>query len=236
MHMPLGADKLVGMGRPRAPLPVKLVVGLLSADPDLLRRARQLLTRAFGAVDAESELWPFVHTAYYRETMGEPLVRQFVSFAAGISPERIAEIKGLTNAIEATIADEALAIEHPRPVNLDPGYVDLSKLVLATTKDRSHRVYLSGGIYAEVTLQYSEGAWRSNPWTYPDYASPLYHTFFAHVREMLRVARALRVGEDLQMRDDVTLARGVDAEPIPLADEEPTPRSDRSAASEDRRA
>lgn len=207
------------MGRPRPPLPVKLIVGMLSTDGDLLRRARQLLSRAFGAVDAETELWPFEHTAYYREEMGEPLLRQFLSFADTISPERLAEIKRYTNELEASLADEALAVEHPRPVNLDPGYVDLGKLVLATTKDRSHRIYISGGVYAEVTLMFTEGAWRAMPWTYPDYAEPRYHGFLATVRELLKTARSLHPSFEASEQGGVVIAREGGVEPIPLADE-----------------
>lgn len=213
------------MGRVRPPLPVKMIVGLLSADAGLLRRARQLLSREFGAVDAETELWPFEHTSYYSEEMGGPLLRQFLSFADTISPERLADIKRQTNELEATLADEALAIEHPRPVNIDPGYIDLGKLVLATTKDRSHRVYLSGGIYAEVTLEYFERAWRALPWTYPDYAGPRYHAFFTRARALLKSARALHPAFDtLDM--GLVVARDEGVEPIPLAGAPPAASAD----------
>jgi len=168
---------------------VKLFAGLLSGDPDLLRRAIQLVGRRWGPVDLESPLWPFERTDYYTAEMGPHLLRQFVSFTPLIPPQTLADIKRETNALEEEIADQCLLADAPRPVNIDPGYIDLGKLVLATTKDRAHRIYLGSGIYAEVTLQYSDGAWRPQLWTYPDYAAPDYHAWFIQVRTRLREQR-----------------------------------------------
>jgi hypothetical protein len=171
------------MARPRPAGLVKLFAGLLSGDPDLLRRARQLLVRRFGPIDVESELWPFDQTEYYREEMGPDLKRRFLSFESLVRPERLPEFKLETNALELEIADQCLLPGIPRPVNIDPGYLDLTKLVLATAKDRGHRIYIGHGVYAEVTLQYVRGGWQTLPWTYPDYTRPEYHAFFEHVRE-----------------------------------------------------
>lgn len=182
------------MARPRVAQSVQLFIGLLGGDADLLRRARQLLARRFGPIELESDLWPFDQTEYYEPEMGPHLQRRFFSYEVSIRPERLAEIKLETNALEHEIAADCLALELPRPVNIDPGYIDLTKLVLATTKDRGHRIYIGLGIYAEVTLQYTNGAWQTLPWTYPDYARPEYHAFFTQVRERLRARR--RVAED----------------------------------------
>lgn len=177
------------MGRPKAAEPVALFCGLIGADMDLLRRARQLLVRQLGPTDLESEVWPFDQTDYYREEMGAELKRWFVSFRRLISPDAIAGIKRETNAIEQRLAEECAALEISRPVNLDPGYVELGKLVLATTKDRSHRIYLGHGIYAECTLYFAHNAWQTWPWTFPDYRQPEYHAFFLRVRERLLESR-----------------------------------------------
>ncbi len=180
------------MGTPRPAHPVKLFAGLLSGDVDLLRRARQLLTRRLGPVDLESEVWPFDHTEYYVAEMGPDLRRWFLSFATLVPADQLPEIKLETNAVEAQIAADCLLPDISRPVNIDPGYIDLTKLVLATTKDRGHRIYLGQGIYAEVTLQYAQGAWQTLPWTYADYASPAYHAFFTQLRDNLRQRRRAR--------------------------------------------
>lgn len=176
------------MRGPRSAKPVKLFVGLLGGDVDLLRRARQQLVRRWGPVDAESDLWPFDQTDYYEPEMGPDLQRWFLSFEQLIRPDAIGEIKRETCALEEEIAEQSLATV-PRPVNLDPGYLDLSKLVLATTKDANHRIYLGAGIYAESTLQYVDGGWTPWPWTYPDYAADRGRDFFTQVRDRYRAQR-----------------------------------------------
>lgn len=177
------------MARPRVPQPVKLICGLLGGDLDLLRRARQLLVRRFGPVDLESDLWAFDQTDYYEEEMGPGLKRRFLSFDRMTHPDALPGIKHDTNAIEEEITQQCCALEIPRPVNLDPGYIDLGKLVLATTKDRSHRIYIGQQMYAEVTLHFMNGRWQTWPWTYPDYRRTEYHEFFLRVRERLRQQR-----------------------------------------------
>ncbi len=174
------------MAKPRPARPVKLFAGLLGSDPDVLRRARQFLSRRYGVVDFESELWPFAQTDYYELEMGPDLKRWFLGFERLVPPDQLAEIKLETNALEREISDDCRLPDVARPVNIDPGYIDLRKLVLATTKDAGHRIYLGRGIYAEVTLQYSHGVWQKHPWTYPDYTQAEYHEFFTLVRERYR--------------------------------------------------
>lgn len=177
------------MGAIKPPKRVLPFVGMISSDPDLFLLARRHLERAVGHVELASDVWPFDFTSYYEAEMGTDLKRQFVSFEHLVRPERLVELKRETNRIEDAIRGETLC-DVPRPINLDPGYVTLSKLVLASTKDYSHRLYLDQGIFAEVTLHFEAGAWRSWPWTYPDYASNRYHAFFDELRERLRTRLA----------------------------------------------
>ena len=174
------------MGAIRPPRHVKLVVGMLSGDVDLLAESARRLRKHFGDVDLRSDVWPFTTTDYYEAELGDDVKRQFVSFGELIAPDRLSEIKRTTNDLEAAIAEDLALPPGSRPVNLDPGYVTLSKFVLATTKDYSHRVYLSHGIYAEMTLRYESGGWSPWPWTYPDYAAATYRPFFDAVRERLK--------------------------------------------------
>jgi hypothetical protein len=174
------------MGRIKPPRPAKLFCGLIGSDPDLLARARGLLDKQIAKIESVSDIWPFDQTEYYKDEMGPDLKRQFVSFTGLIQVDRLPDIKRLTNQIEQRIADEVLEPEIPRPINLDPGYLTLSKLVLATTKDYSHRLYLEGGIYAEVTLHYEAGDWHAWPWTYPDFAGSTYHAWFTQLRGALK--------------------------------------------------
>ncbi len=169
------------MGEPTEPRPVKLFTGLLTSLPEVLDSVEEELRKEFGPSDFETELIPFDFTDYYRNEMGENIKRKFVSFEELVDPGDISEFKHITNELEEKYARE-LSVEVSRPVNIDPGYVGLSKMVLATTKNYSHRIYLSAGIYAEVTLQYKEDRFQPLPWTYPDYRSDEYLEFFERVR------------------------------------------------------
>jgi hypothetical protein len=165
----------------RQPEPVKLIVGLLARDLELLALAVDRLGEVFGPIDERSQPAPFTYTRYYESELGEHPWRQFVTFVRLVDPGQLASIKTETNRMEQEWAQEGR-----RPVNLDPGYISLSKLVLATTKDYWHRVYLGQGIYAEATLPFRGGAFHPQEWTYPDYRAPEHLAFFLAARERYR--------------------------------------------------
>ncbi|MFQ5812312.1 MAG: DUF4416 family protein [Anaerolineae bacterium] len=167
------------MGKIKEPLPVKLIASMFTASGELLEEAQGKLSQKFGPIDYESELLPFDHTTYYAAEFRENLKRRFVAFEKLVPPGELAEIKLLTNALEME-----WAVEGNRRINIDPGYVSHSKLVLATTKNHAHRIYLGQGIYAEVTLHFRDGTFRAWPWTYPDYASPPLIAIFNQIREL----------------------------------------------------
>lgn len=168
------------MGKIREPPPVKLIVSMFTGDETLLAVARGALVNRFGPIDYQSELLPFHHTDYYAREFGPGLVRQIVALAELIPLQQLAEIKRATNELELT-----WAVDGKRRVNLDPGYVSLGKLVLATTKDQAHRLCIGPGLFAEVTLRYSGGRFVANDWTYPDYRSEAYHQFLGRARALL---------------------------------------------------
>lgn len=116
--------------------------------------------------------------------MGPGLLKRFFAFKELIDPGRLADLKIQTNGWEAEYAGLGRHPE-PRPLNLDPGYIALGKLVLASTKDFSHRIYLARGIYGEVTLCFRRGAWEPLPWTFADYRRADYHHFFCECRNYL---------------------------------------------------
>lgn len=153
----------------------------------MLAVARGALVGLFGPVDYRSEVLPFDNTSYYEREFGPNLVREILAFSTLIAPQHLAETKLKTNELERT-----WMVDGKRMVNLDPGYVNLGKLVLATTKDYSHRIYLGDGIYGEVTLKYEHGDFRAWEWTYPDYASDSYRAIFAAIRQLY--AAQLRQG------------------------------------------
>ena len=169
------------MGTPTPPQPVKLFLALLAPDPSLFAATISQLRQAYGSVDVESEVFPWNTTNYYREEMGENLQRKFVTFERLISPEALVRIKLETNAAELSLS-AAASPTSPRRVNLDPGYLDATKLVLASTKNQAHRLYLSQGIYAEVTLLYHHGTFHPFIYTYTDYRWPQTQAFLRQAR------------------------------------------------------
>lgn len=166
------------MGKAKIPQPVKLIVSAFASNDVLLHEVRQGLATEWGTVDYQSDLLPFAHTDYYAAEFGSGLVRRIWSFEPLIDPGALATIKRRTNELE-----QSWVAEGRRQVNLDPGYVSMAKLVLATTKNHGHRIYLRDGIYAEVTLCYRDGSYQPWPWTYPDYATEAYRTLFFQIRQ-----------------------------------------------------
>jgi hypothetical protein len=166
------------------PRPVKLIVGILASDERCLAAARERVTTALGPADLVSEVWVFDQTDYYVAEIGPRVLRQFVSIEPLIDPGELAAIKHRTNEIEQDLAG-TLEIPFPRPVNLDPGAIEPSKLILASTKNFAHRIYIGRKMYAEVTLVFDKGQWRLLPYTFPDYRRPEYFEFFALVRSRL---------------------------------------------------
>jgi Domain of unknown function (DUF4416) len=175
----------LGVAQAVEPPPAKLIIGLILAREAPIMAVRQLLEATYGPIDRETALLPFEATRFYEREMGPALQRLFWSFDALIAADALAGIKHETNAFEQTHAVNT-GQGRRRRVNLDPGYVDLAKLVLATTKDRQHRLYIGQGIYAEVTLRFTGGRFVPWEWTYPDYRTPEYLAFFDAVRRHYR--------------------------------------------------
>lgn len=178
------------MGKILLPAPVKLFIGILASDASFFMMAEKKLASLFGAIDLKTNAQgiPFTFTDYYTNEMGNNIKRFFLSFEKTIQPDDITDIKIKANQLEEVIAEEASA-KVLRPVNLDPGYLTASKVILTTTKDYSHRIYLKDGIYAETTLQYRAingggKGFQSMPWTYPDYCTKEYLDFFNQMRKI----------------------------------------------------
>jgi len=172
------------MGSIRNFNPVKLFVGILVSTGDLIAEVETRLCSQYGPVDYRSPVLPFTFTDYYREETGDDIHRLFLSFERLIEADSLPEIKHHTNALEAEFAAGSAGVK--RPVNLDPGYIEHAKVILASTKNFYHRMYLSGGIFGEVTMHFRNGAYEFFPWTYPDYKSAEYQTFFRELRALYR--------------------------------------------------
>jgi hypothetical protein len=166
------------------PKPVKLIIGILAANETALAAAVKAISESFGIIDLTSEVWPFTQTNYYKDELGPNALRQFVSIENLIDPGKLAQIKHDTNSLEQQLAD-SLKLPLPRPVNLDPGFIEPSKLILASTKNFSHRIYIGNKMFAEVTLMYEKGSWRHFEFTFPDYRQSCYQDFLTKVRTRL---------------------------------------------------
>ena len=169
------------MGAIQLPLPVLLLIAASSRHDHALSWTCSRTATCFGPIAFASTAFDFTETDYYTATMGTGLKKQFLAFERSIDPGALPAIKRQTNKWEAEYAALGQHAE-PRPLNLDPGYITPAKLVLASTKDHAHRIYLGDGIFAEVTLSYRAGRWQPLAWTYPDYRRDDYQRFFTDCR------------------------------------------------------
>lgn len=167
------------MGKIKRHLLVKLIVGLIFKEDNILLKTMIFLKRQFGKIDFESKTLPFTHTDYYEREFGKDLKRKIVSFKRLIKADKLPQVKIITNRIEKKLSSGTY-----RQINIDPGYLDLSKFVLASTKDYKHRIYLNKGIYSEVTFFYQNKTFKPWEWTYPDYKTTEYITIFNQIRQI----------------------------------------------------
>jgi len=164
------------------PKAVKLFIGMLSQEISLFDELKERLKEIFSPIDLEGPVWDWGHTDYYSKEMGENLKRKFIFFHRLINPEIISVVKLKTNELEREYLRECGG----RKINLDPGYLSRAKVVLVSTKDFSHRIYLGSGIYGEVTLIYSGKNYQPLPYTYLDFRTDEYLQLFKKARELLR--------------------------------------------------
>ncbi len=170
----------------------KLIVGVIYNDTEIYRKAIDRLVELFGPIEDESERFSFSKefSDYYDGELGGEGQRVILSFRDTVEPSRQAQIKSLTNSIEAE-----LSLDGNRLINLDPGFINHGRLMLATTKAAGFRIPLSDGIYTELTLFWAKGGWHKLPWTYRDYQSDKVQSFITRVRRVyLEQRRAAKKG------------------------------------------
>lgn len=170
------------MGQAVQPEPVKVFTGVLTPDSHMLPAVREAMENRLGPIDFISDAFAFDLTDYYESEMGQNIRRWFWSFENLFDPGRLPEIKIFTNNLELAFCRR----ESKRTVNLDPGYLDFYKLVLASVKDRAQKIYLSNGIYADPTLYYLKGKWHPFDWSLPDFKKDTYYQVFQIIRERYR--------------------------------------------------
>jgi len=164
------------MGQIKPPPPCVPFVAVFGSNPAHLASVLEKLEESWGPISERSPPFDFVESSYYHTSMGTGLKKQLALFRDRCDPSDLADRKWHCNSLEEEYATEAILT---RPVNIDPGYVSLTKLVLASTKNREHRIYLRNGVYAEVTLVFRDQMWLPMPWTYADYQRQDVRSFLA---------------------------------------------------------
>ncbi|MDR3281556.1 MAG: DUF4416 family protein [Endomicrobium sp.] len=170
------------MGGVSLPKKVKLFCGIIfsSFKKKVKQKSLSILEYNFGKIDLLSSVIPFNFSNYYNSEIGDDLRRFWISFEKLVFTSDLVETKIFTNYVE-----NSFLTNNKRLINIDPGYVTPANVILATTKDFSHRIYLSNGIYGEVTVIYKNGRFIKLPWSYTDYLSESAIDFFLRVRENL---------------------------------------------------
>lgn len=169
------------MAKITQPQKTKFFCGLLSKAEFQISDLAPKLEKIWGPIERIYGPLPFNFTEYYHPEMGAPLLRRFVSFSHLFDRAELAERK-----LNAMRIEEEFLKGPGRRANLDPGYMTLGQLILSTSKDREHRIFIGKGVFAEVTLFYSKGSYQAFPWTYRDYASESYREIFLDIRNSLR--------------------------------------------------
>ncbi len=117
------------MGQVTSPAPAKLIMAIMISAGGDFEQIEGRLAELYGPMDFKSQVFAFdEYSQYYAPEMGAGLLKRFVSFVRPVAQDMLAAIKLRTNALEAELGDGI-----HRRVNLDPGYLTASKLVLATT-------------------------------------------------------------------------------------------------------
>ncbi|HMK43495.1 MAG TPA: DUF4416 family protein [Dissulfurispiraceae bacterium] len=176
---------------PKQPCSALLFVSTLFLDWGIFRDACHHLEGSFGEVIMESPTYAWEYSKHYAPEMGEGLLRRYVFFGRLIDQGEIAAIKLKTNALE-----QRYSVDGRRRINLDPGYLTMAKVVLASTKDYSHRIYLGEGIFAEITMMQQKGRLAGALNCYRDYQD----------EQTLRVFSLGRVLYDILLADSPSLS------------------------------
>ena len=169
------------MAEVKKPQPVELFIGAILSDEGLIGPLEAELKAHFGEIEVRSPVFDFGDTTYYEDEMGPDLRRVFFAFKDLIDPAGIVDAKLAANDLEGDFVREGR-----RTVNLDPGYMDFYKVVLASNKFLGQKIYLGKGVYADPTLYYDKG-WKPYDWGFPDFKSGRYDAFLTQVRKAYKL-------------------------------------------------
>ena len=167
------------MGQIKDYPPVKYFAAVTYSSEEILEEMKDRLQELIAGIDNSSPVYSFSQfTSYYESEMGAALKKIFFTFLELKPAELLPDIKIATNQLELKYFKNAR-----RQINIDPGYICAAKMILATTKDYDHRIYLNRGIFGDIHYRYRQGEFQINDWTYPDYQQPFILAFFKETRE-----------------------------------------------------
>jgi hypothetical protein len=169
------------MSRPLEPDPVLRVCSCLVGDRSLLPEVERELIRAFGAVALKSPAYPFDGSDYYRDELGDRIERFWFCFAELCGAESLSDGRWTTGGIE-----ESFAVDGKRRVNLDPGYLDLGKLVLASLKQAPDKIYMGRGVWAHTCLRYRFGELTAPDHSFADFKAGRFNGFMLEARKLYK--------------------------------------------------
>lgn len=162
----------------KPPAFVKLFIAVLYNEKSALQDAEKALSGRFGEIEFRGETHPFDMTDYYQDEMGADLVRTIISFKELVAPDDLPDIKLICNMIE-----DELSVGEKRRVNLDSGYIDHHKVVLASAKGAGHKIYIAKGIWADFAARYKKGAFVPMEWSFPDFRDQRYNSELLEIRK-----------------------------------------------------
>jgi hypothetical protein len=173
---------------------VKPLISILSSDESALGDSFQRIDEGLGKIDYQGPDHPFEFTDYYEKEMGTGIQRRIISLEQLIFPDALVDMKLFTNQVE-----ESLKGPRGRLVNLDAGYLDIHKVVLASGKYGAQKIYLGRGIYADMILRYSRGNFHPHEWCFLDFRRGTFDHELLQIRirykEQLRQVFRRRNGE-----------------------------------------
>jgi hypothetical protein len=166
------------LSKPKEPAAAKLILAAIYKDPSTALSVWKAIEKTWGPLDFLSEVRPFDYTTYYDREMGRPLFRRWAAFRTLVPQDLLVHIKW-----QALDLEQQWRLGENRQINLDPGLITAERLVLATGKNYSHRIYLGRGIFGDLTLVFYQGSYQPLPWTYPDYQDQQSLWMFNKIRE-----------------------------------------------------
>ncbi len=141
-----------------------LLFAIMYSKKEILDKTTHILEEKFGEIKTKSEEYDFNFTDYYEGEFGTNLKKIFIIFEKPIEKQDLITIRERTGEIE-----QELSKNNKRSVNIDPGHISRSELILATKKGKNWKEPLSNEIYAHKLLEFKDNEVISFYHTFTDY-------------------------------------------------------------------